>query len=159
MRTVRIGGFVLHEFAKALDVVFRLRSGGKGREIDTTVGADDARGSLDEFDVGGRGLELVGGQLLQLLGQIVAGAGRRNAAQRDGARAARATALFQFVAVALAYLDLVDAEAELVGDELRIGGGMALPVGLGADIESRPCRPSAVSDAPASEPAKAQASI
>jgi hypothetical protein len=147
MRTVGIGRLVLDEFAKALDVVFRFGRGGERREIDAAVGADDARRSVGEFDVGRQRPPV-----RRRRASSASRPGRRRRAppkrRRAGWSASRPCRRpCQFVAVALAHIDLVDVEAELVGDELRIGGRVSLAVGLGADIDRDRAVPAA-SDAP-----------
>ena len=86
--------------------------------------------------VGGR-LETRGGRLLELAGKLHRGTVDRDHAQRDRARAAGALAVRHLVGVALDDGDLVVVEAEMAGDELGVGGGVALAVGLGADQQRR----------------------
>ena len=61
----------------------------------------------------------------------------RDAADRDRARAAGAVAGRDPRRVALHDADLVERQVEMLRGELRIGGGMALPVRLRAGIDGR----------------------
>src|SRR5690606_32015989 len=102
------------------------RLGDRG-EIDTPVGADDTSLAGSQFDVAGRSLELVSGDLSDLLGERFAGACRRDTAKRNRARSPGAATGTEPVGVALVNMDPVDADIELVGNELGIGRRMALP--------------------------------
>jgi hypothetical protein len=83
MGAVRISGFVLFEIALALQIFRIFRGFGDGDKIDAAVGADDPRRSVNEFDVSGRGFQLVRCDLLDLYRQILAGASGGDTAKRD----------------------------------------------------------------------------
>src|SRR5690606_33959479 len=130
---VRIRRLVLNVFAEPLEIVRIFRGLRYRGEVHRTIGADDPRHAVHELDVGRCGLQFVGGDLADLFGQILAGTRRRNAAQRNRTRTARAAAFRKLVGIALAHLDLRDIDVELLGNELRVGGRVALAVRLGAD--------------------------
>src|SRR5262249_11705077 len=110
MRAVRIGALVLLELAETLEIGRPLGRLGDVSEGHGSVGADNACRAVGELDVGGRGFELVGGDPLDLLGEVLARAGCRDTAKRYRARAARAAAFLQPVGVALMDGDLRDVD-------------------------------------------------
>ena len=70
---------------------------------------------------------------LRLVGQLVGGARDRCAAARDRARAAGAGAGRDQIGVALDHAHVLGRKPQTLGDELRIGGVVALPGRLRAD--------------------------
>ena len=96
------------------------------------VGALDREAAVLELDVALGRLEQVRGDLLALLDDLLAGVDDRLAADRDRARAVGAHADRGLVGVAVDHLDVLDRHAELLGDQLRERGLVALAVGVGA---------------------------
>jgi hypothetical protein len=74
----------------------------------------------------------MGGDLLALLDDLVAGVDDRLAADRDRARAVGAHADRGLLGIAVDKLHILDRHAELLGDQLRERGLMALAMGMGA---------------------------
>src|SRR6185312_9998381 len=101
---------------------------GQIENTDRAVRADDGEAALAEFDIGGRGFEHHGGDLLAALDHLLARFDDRRAARHDRARAAGAAAEQQLVAVALQEADAVEGDAETVHQHLREGRVMALAV-------------------------------
>jgi hypothetical protein len=135
MGAVGIGRLVLNDIGNPGAVVIGLGGLGHVGVADHPVGADNAGRAIDQFDIGCSGLEFIGGQFLHLFGQNLRGGGHRDATQRDRTRAAGAATVGKFRGIALTHGDPVEIDADLVGDKLAVGGGMALPVGLGAYVE------------------------
>src|SRR5947208_1125284 len=74
-----------------------------------------------------RGIQLVGGELLHRSGELGGGAADHHSADRNRARAAGAVAGRNRAGVALEDADALQRHVELLGDDLRIGGLVALP--------------------------------
>ena len=56
------------------------------------ISAGNAHIAIGDFEIAGTGFELVGGELLQIVGKLPGGVRHRGATGRDGARAAGAEA-------------------------------------------------------------------
>ena len=94
--------------------------------------AGDGKLAVLELDVGFRGFEQVGRNLLALGDDLVHRLDDRGAADRQRARAVSAHAEGDLVGVAVHDLDLLDRHAEPVGDELGKGRLVALTVRMRA---------------------------
>ena len=92
------------------------------------VGAGDGELAVLELDVAFGGLEHVGGDLLGLGLDLVERLDDRRHADRAGARAVGAHAELHLVGVAVHDRDVLDRNAEPLGDELREGRLVALAV-------------------------------
>src|SRR5256885_11496427 len=79
-------------------------------------------------DVGGGGFERMRGEALCLLDHLIAGARRRDAAHLRRARAAGAVAHLDEFGVALAEIDHLERDTDLLRDDLRERGLVALAV-------------------------------
>ena len=96
------------------------------------VGARDREGAVGELDVGLRGLEQMGGDLLGFCDGLVAGHDDGRAADRQRAGAVGAVAPLHLAGIAVHYVNVFDRDTEPVGDQLREGGLVALALGLRA---------------------------
>ncbi len=92
--------------------------------IETKVGAGHAEHAVLESDIRRRDFEHMRGELLALADDDAARFVERRAADRDGARAA-GEPRGRAVGVAHDDVDAVGIDAELVGDELLVGGVQA----------------------------------
>ena len=123
-----VGGEALGAF----DVRLRLGDAGDFEEADAAVGAGDAEFAVGVFDVGGGRFEFVRGDGFAFLDDVLDGDADRAARHGDRARAAGAAAGAQRVAVAGGDFDDFDRHAQAFGDELGVGGFVALAVRLRA---------------------------
>ena len=134
MGAVRIGRRLRHE-----GVLGRQRLPGAPRaarelgERDRAVGADDPHRAVGDFEIAGAGFERIGGELLEIVRELFRRARDRGAAAGDRARAAGAGAGRDAVGVALDHAHALGRKSEMLGDDLRIGGGVPLPGRLRAD--------------------------
>ena len=102
-------------------------------KADRAVGAGDPDRAVADLEIARAGFQRLGGDLLQLAAELAGGALDADAAGRDRSRAAGAETGGDLVGVALQDMDALGRQPELLGDQLRIGGLMALPARLGAD--------------------------
>src|SRR5690348_2620625 len=108
--------------------------------VDAAVGAGNPELSVAEFDVGLRRLESVRRDLARLVDDLPCRMFDRDAADRERARTAGPPSEAHDVAVALMNPDLLERQAEPVGDNLGIGRLMALARGLRPDDHRRGTR-------------------
>ena len=134
MGAVRIGAVGLGE-GRARIQLRRIdaRTFGQIGEADRAVGAGDPDPAVADLEVAGAGFQRFGRDLLQLVAELAGGALHADAAGRDRGRAAGAEAGRDLVGVALQDMHALGRQAELLGDELRVGGLVALPARLRAD--------------------------
>ena len=137
-RVGEVGGVVEGVLVQArLELVQRVvvrHVGGKGHlgEGHFLVGAGNPEDALLELDVGVGRLEQVGGDLAALGDHLVDRLDDRGAAHRDRARAVGAHAEQDLAGVAVDDVDVLQRDAELVGDHLGKGGFVALAVAVRA---------------------------
>ncbi len=98
------------------------------KQGDRSVGASNHEPSIAKFDIGGRGFEHLGGELLAFLDDELGGLHCRAAAHHRRARATGAGAEHQLVGIALQQPDLLERHAELRREHLRHRRGVALAV-------------------------------
>src|SRR6185437_6546446 len=103
-------------------------------QADAAIGANYGKEAIVIFDVIDRGLEQVGRLLARLVDEIAGGDRDRRAADEQRTRADAAEAGGQ-IRVALHDVDLVESNAEAVGDHLAVGGLQPLPHGHGAGMQ------------------------
>ena len=134
MGAVRIGRFGRRVFVGTAQAI-RLdpRPSREVGERERAVGAGDPHGAVGDLEVAGARLQRVGGELLEIVGELARRAADRGAAARDRARSAGADAGRDQIGVALDHAHALRRQVEMLGDELRIGGVMALPGRLRAD--------------------------
>ena len=134
MRAVRIGAVGLREGRAGIQLRrIDARAFGEIGEADGAVGAGDPHDAVADLEVADAGFQRFGRDLLQLVAEVAGGAFDADAAGRNRRRAAGAEAGGDLVGVALQDVHALRRHAELLGDELRIGGLVALPARLGAD--------------------------
>ena len=97
-------------------------------DADRAVRANDGEAAAAEFDIGGCCFQHMGGDVRALLDDLLRGGDDGVAGLHDGTAAARATAGDELVAVALHQTDALEGNAELIGQHLGEGGGVALAV-------------------------------
>ena len=114
------------EFVRDVGVERHVAPGGR------LVGAGDGELAVLELDVAFRGFEHVGRDLLGLGLDLVERLDDRRHADRARARAVGAHAELHLVGVAVDDRDVVDRDAEPIGDELGEGRLVALAVGVRA---------------------------
>ena len=137
MRAVRISRVGRREGLDRLQLL-RLRAG-QFRDFligNRAIRAGDADMAVGDFQIADRRFELVGGQFLQRGDERLRRARHHHRADRNRARAAGAIAGRHAIGVALHDLDAIERHVEILRDDLRISGLVALAVGLGADIGS-----------------------
>ena len=105
---------------------------GERCEIDLLVRALHGELAVLEFDVVGRCLQHMASHLLRLGLDLVERLDDGRHAHRARARAIGAHAHLHLVGVAMDDGDIIDGNAEAVGDQLREGRLVALPMGVGA---------------------------
>ncbi len=106
-------------------------------QVDRAVGAGDGEGAVVEFDVACVGLEMVRGDNLALVDDLVRRLGQRAAAQAGGTGAKGAMAVGHLVSVALDIADLLEFKPQPVGQQLLEDRLVALPVIVGAEFDGR----------------------
>ena len=133
-----VGGLGVQRGLHVLGVGVR-REGGRGQLLDgdALVGAADTEPPTDVLEVVGGGLEQVGRERPGLLDDLVDGLDQRLAADDEGARAVGVQALGRDLGVAVQDLDVLEGDAQPVGDDLAEGRLVALPVrgGAGDDLD------------------------
>src|ERR1700733_6483641 len=107
----------LRRFGRQIDPAVYLA--GQLHDRDRAVGADDGELAALERNIGRRRFEHIAGELLAFLDDFCRAFDDRGAAVHDRFRAAGSTADYDAVAVALHQLDLVEGNAELLGQHLR----------------------------------------
>src|SRR6185436_6333225 len=137
VRAVRVGAVGLREGRARIQ--FRridaraLRQVG---EADRTIGAGYAHDAIADLEVAGAGFQRLGRDLLQLAAEVAGGAFDADAAGRNRRRTTGAETGGDPVGVALQDVDAFRRHPELLRDQLRIGGLVALPARLGADQDA-----------------------
>ena len=109
-------------------------SSGEFKESDADVGALDGEVPVGVLQVLGGGFQFLGGESASLLEKILDAAEQGGAAHEQRAGADTAVA-FGAVGVALHDLQPLGGQSQLFGEDLQVGGGDALPHGLGAREE------------------------
>src|SRR5262249_30604879 len=134
MRAVRIGAGRAVEARACIELqgidAWALGEIGKA---DRAVGAGDAHGAVTDLEVADTGFQRLRGDLLQLVAKIMRCLLHADATARDRGRAAGAETRRDLVGVTLQDMHALRWQAELIGDELRIGSLMPLPARLRAD--------------------------
>src|SRR5437899_9669005 len=134
MGAVRIGAVGAGDRRAGIEL--RWIDGRTLREVskaDRAVGTGDANDAVADLEIAGAGLERLSGNLAQVRAELMRGALDADAAGGNRGRAAGAQPGRDLIAVRLVNVHALGKEPELLGDDLRIGGVMALPGRLAAD--------------------------
>ena len=105
----------------------------RSAKADGAIGAGDPHGAVADLEIAGAGFQRFGGDLPQIAAERPGGPLDADAAGRNRRRTAGAETGGDAVGVALQDVDALGRKPELLGDQLRVGGLVALPARLGAD--------------------------
>ena len=111
----------------------RVRMRGEIGKRDHAVGAGNADSSIRDFQIARCRFQSVGGNLLDLLGELLGRTVNGNAADRNRTRPAGAGAALDPIGIALHHAHTLRRQVETLGNKLRVGRGVALAGRLRAD--------------------------
>src|SRR5665213_4325089 len=109
------------------------RPPGQIGKTDRAIGAGDPHGAVADLQIANAGFQRLGGDLPQIGAKLVRRALDADPAGRNGSRPAGAKAGGDLIGVALENMNPLRRQSKLLGNDLGIGGLMALTARLGPD--------------------------